>query len=107
MTKKVHDAHSDPIFEVLNERKEAHLQVMAAVKRLDKCVMEVDSATDGLAVKERQLLATQPITSAGAVALLDYLAEILTPFDEVALIAIPALTNIRIAIAEISRPQLI
>jgi hypothetical protein len=55
----------------------------------------IDQATARVANKERQLLATQPMTKQGAAALLGYLAAIIEPHEDIAGLALPALVGIR------------
>jgi len=45
--------------------------------------------------KERQLLATAPVTKAGAAALLTYLAGVPEPHEDVGPLALPALAAVK------------
>ena len=95
MIKKLHATYNDPIFAAIEERNQARSKLMAISKCLDKSIKDVDTATDELVEKDRNLLAIQPTTNDGAVALLHYLAEIIAPYEEISLLTLPALASVR------------
>ena len=86
---------NDPVFRAIKEQQTARAELLEASRALDKAVEAVDQATDKLAKKERQLLASQPVSKQGAAALLSYLASIIEPHDEIAGLALPALASVR------------
>jgi uncharacterized caspase-like protein len=88
MAKSISITTTDPIFNAIEEQQAARAELLEASRILDR-------AMDRLAQKERQLLATQPETKAGAAALLTYLAGVLEPHEDVGPLALPALAAVK------------
>jgi hypothetical protein len=85
----------DPIFHAIEEQQSARAELLEASRGLDRAVAAVDAATERLAERERQLLATRPESKEGASALLSYLASVIEPPEDIAELALPALAGVR------------
>ena len=85
----------DPIFYAIEEQQSARAELIEASRGLDSAVAAVDAATERLAERERQLLATRPESKEGASALLGYLASVIEPHKDIAELALPALAGVR------------
>jgi len=79
---------TDLVFNAIELEQAARAELLEASRILDRAI-------ERLAQKERQLLATQPVTKPGAAALLGYLASIIEPHDDIAGLALPVLAGVR------------
>ena len=85
----------DPIFLAIEEQQSARAELLEAGRGVDRAVAAVDAATERLAERERQLLATPPESKEGASALVSYLASVIEPHEGIAELALPALAGVR------------
>jgi len=95
MDKHNNITENDLVSSAIREQQIARAELLETSRALDKAVEAVDQAAARLAKKERQLLATQPVTKQGAAALLRYIASIIGPHEDSAGLALPALAGVR------------